>query len=889
MTDNRLLDRINNQALYCPLWAELVDVGDRRFGLDLSWLVLKPKFLGVFRGLFFGRWFVLALLVWSVLAEAGHWAFVPPQKKPLPTVRNVDWPSNELDRFILAKLEAVGVAPSKQASRSALVRRLYLDLTGLPPSPEEALAFVQDDSPRNYSRLIERLLASPYFGERQAQNWFDLARFADTSGYAADRTRNVWPYRDWVIAALNDNMPFDRFSIDQLAGDLVPNATPEQRVASAFHRHSMQAKGNNPRKEEFRIKGIVDRLQATGRTWLGLTLECAECHDHKHDPISQREYYELFAIFNNVPHLGTGYGVHGPMMSYMPVAARLEQERLAKRLAVLREQISLGQVKYEGLIGEWQTPTQVEDAARFSLAGSMTITAEIETTGAIGDIVSKYDWKAGERSYVFGVGGEGDEKSEPGKLFAWFSSEAETFKGVVAYGSRRVDDGQLHHVAVVFEAGQSVRFFIDGIEDEAVRIEGPIPNTVAQSARGLAVGAGFENSSKAMAFRFDGRLANVRLYDRVISNPSGLDLSKPEVAEYRRLAKHLAKAGGLSIEVPVMDELPEPRETHVLVRGDFKNKGDRVFADVPKIMPALLTANGASPNRLDFARWLFSGKQPLTARVAVNRIWQYHFGEGLVRTSADFGQYGARPSHPQLLDWLAVRFTESGWDVKAMHRLIVNSSTYQQASMRRAELGEVNPLNRLFAWFPRVRLPAEQIRDGALAAAGQLFARIGGPSVFPMQPAGLYEERGQDLPGNSNFKWQNSVGEEQFRRSIYTYWKRMMLHPVMSTFDAPTRQVCISKRSVTNTPQQALVGMNEPAMHTAALAMAKRLAKFGGDPEKVRQAFWLCYSREPDALELRQCLRFLEQQRKQRQLTRGEEWSALAAVLLNLDERLTLE
>jgi len=889
LTDNRLLDRINNQALYCPLWAELVDVGDRRFGLDLSWLVLKPKFLGVFRGLFFGRWFVLALLVWSVLAEAGHWAFVPPQKKPLPTVRNVDWPSNELDRFILAKLEAVVVAPSKQASRSALVRRLYLDLTGLPPSPEEALAFVQDDSPRNYSRLIERLLASPYFGERQAQNWFDLARFADTSGYAADRTRNVWPYRDWVIAALNDNMPFDRFSIDQLAGDLVPNATPEQRVASAFHRHSMQAKGNNPRKEEFRIKGIVDRLQATGRTWLGLTLECAECHDHKHDPISQREYYELFAIFNNVPHLGTGYGVHGPMMSYMPVAARLEQERLAKRLAVLREQISLGQVKYEGLIGEWQTPTQVEDAARFSLAGSMTITAEIETTGAIGDIVSKYDWKAGERSYVFGVGGEGDEKSEPGKLFAWFSSEAETFKGVVAYGSRRVDDGQLHHVAVVFEAGQSVRFFIDGIEDEAVRIEGPIPNTVAQSARGLAVGAGFENSSKAMAFRFDGRLANVRLYDRVISNPSGLDLSKPEVAEYRRLAKHLAKAGGLSIEVPVMDELPEPRETHVLVRGDFKNKGDRVFADVPKIMPALLTANGASPNRLDFARWLFSGKQPLTARVAVNRIWQYHFGEGLVRTSADFGQYGARPSHPQLLDWLAVRFTESGWDVKAMHRLIVNSSTYQQASMRRAELGEVNPLNRLFAWFPRVRLPAEQIRDGALAAAGQLFARIGGPSVFPMQPAGLYEERGQDLPGNSNFKWQNSVGEEQFRRSIYTYWKRMMLHPVMSTFDAPTRQVCISKRSVTNTPQQALVGMNEPAMHTAALAMAKRLAKFGGDPEKVRQAFWLCYSREPDALELRQCLRFLEQQRKQRQLTRGEEWSALAAVLLNLDERLTLE
>ena len=392
-----------------------------------------------------------------------------------------------------------------------------------------------------------------------------------------------------MIDALNDNMPFDRFSIDQLAGDLVPNATSEQRVASAFHRHSMQAKGNNPRKEEFRVKGIVDRLQATGRTWLGLTLECAECHDHKHDPISQREYYELFAIFNNVPHLGTGYGVHGPMMQYTPLEARLEQERLVKRLDELRSKIgALGQVKYEGLIGEWHSPTQVEDASQFSLTGSMTITAEIETTGAIGDIVSKYDWKAGERGYVFGVGGEGDEKSEPGKLFAWFSSEAATFKGVVAYGSQRVDDGQPHHVAMVFEAGQSVRFFVDGIEDEAVRIEGPIPKKVAQSARGLAVGAGFENSSRATAFRFDGRLANVRLYDRMISNPSGLDLSKPEVAEYRRLAKRLAKAGGASIEVPVMDELPEPRETHVLVRGDFKNKGERVFADVPEIMPALI-------------------------------------------------------------------------------------------------------------------------------------------------------------------------------------------------------------------------------------------------------------------------------------------------------------
>ena len=607
------------------------------------------------------------LFAWPSLVGAEHWAFLPPRILEPPVVRDSTWVRNGIDRFVLARMESEGIAPSPEASRSTLVRRLSLDLTGLPPTPDQALGFVNDDSPEGYSRLVERLLASPHFGERQAQDWFDLARFADTSGYAADRTRNVWPYRDWVIAAFNENMPFDRFSIDQLAGDLLPGATPEQRVASAFHRHAMQAKGNNPRKEEFRIKGIVDRLEATGRTWLGLTLECAECHDHKHDPISQREYYELFAIFNNVPHLGAGYGVHGPLMKYTPPAVGLAQT----------------------------APT---------------------------------------------------------------------------------------------------------------------------------------------------------------------------------------------IEVPVMDELPQSRETHLLVRGDFKNKGERVTAGTPKILPPLKAKGSEPPNRLDFARWLFSADQPLTARVAVNRIWRHHFGEGLVRTVADFGRYGDRPSHPGLLDWLAVRFVESGWDVKAMHRLIVSSATYQQAS-RRPDAELVDPQNRLLAWFPRVRLPAEQIRDGALAAAGQLSSRIGGPSVFPVQPAGLYEERGQDLPGNSNFKWLDSTGEGRFRRSVYTYWKRMMLHPVMATFDAPTRQVCMARRAVTNTPQQALVGLNEPGMHAAAQDLAKRLAKRGSDAAKVEQAFWICFSRPPDALERAKCLAFIKQQR----LAKREEWTALAAVLLNLDERLTRE
>jgi len=828
--------------------------------------------------------FLCVIIAWPSLALAEHWAFLPPKKTVPPVVQDSGWVRNGIDRFILARLESKGIVPSSSASRSTLVRRLSLDLTGLPPTPEQALASVDDDLPGAYLRLVERLVASPHFGERQAQDWFDLARFADTSGYAADRTRYVWPYRDWVIAAFNDNLPFDRFSIDQLAGDLIPGATAEQRVASAFHRHAMQAKGNNPRKEEFRIKGIVDRLEATGRTWLGLTLECAECHDHKHDPISQHEYYEMFAIFNNVPHLGTGYGVHGPLMKYTPSAARLERERLAERLAKLREELPLGQVLREGLIGEWQEATQVEDAGQYSLTGNLTITAEIQTNAPIGDIVSKYDWKAGERGFVFGVGGEGDENAEPGKLFAWFSSEAATFEGVVAYGSQRVDDGRIHHVAVVFESGRAVRFFVNGIEDTAVRIEGSIPKKIAKNVRGLAVGAGFENSAKATAFRFDGSLSNVRLYDRVITNPMGIDLSNPIVSEYRRLSGRLAKVAP-AFDVPVMDELSEPRETHLLVRGDFKNKGERVAAGVPKILPPLRLSDGRSPDRLDFARWLFSADQPLTARVAVNRIWRHHFGEGLVRTVADFGRYGDRPTHPELLDWLAVRFVESGWDVKAMHRLIVSSATYRQASRRRPDVETIDPQNRLLACFPRVRLPAEQIRDGALAAAGQLSAHIGGPSVFPIQPSGLYEERGQDLPGNSNFKWVNSTGEGRVRRSVYTYWKRMMLHPVMSTFDAPTRQVCVAKRTVTNTPQQALVGLNEPGMHAAAQGLAKRLAKRTSDSAKVQQAFWICFSRPPDVLEQAQCLEFVKQQR----LAKRDEWTALAAVLLNLDERLTRE
>ena len=830
-----------------------------------------------------GHWVLILGLFASVTfvnAAEKHWAFQPVKKPALPAVKDATWVRNPIDRFVLARMEASGVRPAEMAGKGTLLRRLSLDLVGVPPAPAELAAFEADDSPAAYAKVVKRLMASPHYGERMAQGWLDLARFADTSGYAADRTRNVWPYRDWVIRAFNDNLPYDRFSIEQLAGDLLTNATPEQQLATGFHRQAMQAKGNNPRKEEFRIKGIVDRLQTTGRTWLGLTLECAECHDHKHDPISQKEYYELFAIFNNVPHLGSGYGVHGPRMQYTVADPRRAQ--LVKRLAELRPKLGELGTKQPGVIGEWAGAAVEKDAAKFALTGSFTMTAELETKANIGNIVSKYDWKAGQRSFVVGVGGEGDAKAPPGHLFAWISSEAGAFRGVVAYGSLPVNDGQRHHVAVVFEAGKAIRFFVDGVEDRQVRLEGAPPASIAKSTRPLAIGAGYNNAAEPNAFRFEGRLEKVRLYNRVLANPSGLNLSKPLAKEYAQLSTELGKLKAQRLEVPVMMELPQPRATHVLVRGEFDKKGEAVRPGLPAFLPARHILERRPLNRLDFARWLFAPGHPLTARVEVNRIWQHHFGEGLVRTSADFGKHGAKPSHPQLLDWLAATFVESGWDRKAMHRLIVGSATYRQSSKMRVAKAEA-----LLARFPRRRLQAEQIRDSALAVAGLLDARIGGPSVFPDQPSGLYEERGQNTAGNSNFTWKNSVGNDRFRRSMYTYWKRMMLHPVLATFDAPPRQVCVAKRTVTNMPQQALVALNEPIFAEAAAALAKRLALGDkDDTAKITAAYRLCYARDPDAMERKLCLAFLADHRRRGE---GDAWTALASVLMNLDEWLVRE
>ena len=812
-----------------------------------SWKIVAVGYLFVFCSTFYA---------------SEHWAFKVPQRDKTETNK-----SDVIDLLIKTTLEKSDQTMRPLAPKSQLIRRLSYDLRGIPPSPSEVASFINDESVDAWKIVVDKFLESHHFGERMAQNWFDLARFADTSGYAADRTRNVWPYRDWVIKSINDNIPYDQFTVEQLAGDLLPGSTDDQKLATGFHRQAMQAKGNNPRKEEFRIKGIVDRINTTGRTWLGLTLECAECHDHKYDPISQKEYYELFAIFNNIPHLGTGFNTHGPKMKYLPDEDRSKVKDLQMKIKSLSPKSSnlIFPAESQHLLGKWKSSQRLQDPKLFSVTSDLTIFSKVKTTSSVADIVSKYDWKAGQRSFVFGIGGESQKNAVPGHLFAWISSSAEAWAGVEVHGSFPINDGKDHEVALVFDAGHSIQLVVDGIIDHAAKVIGKIPNSIAKSNRPLSIGSGYDNSLDKKAFSFEGTLSEVRIYNHafILKEQKNLGVLQSRIEELQSRA----------IEVPVMQELGKPRETHVLLRGDFKQKGERVFPDVPKVFskPEL----NRPMNRLDFAKWLVDKKNPLTSRVAVNYLWQHFFGSGIVSTSSDFGVQGEPPASLELLDWLALEFIESGWNRKHLVRLMVNSSAYKQESV------SYSLAQRFFGLMPRIRLPAEQIRDHFLTVSGLMDFRIGGPSIFPIQPEGFYEERGQNTPGNSNFTWKVSSPDERYRKSMYIYWKRMALHPSLSAFDAPTRQVCVSKRSISNTPQQALVTLNDPMFDECSRALSKKLSSWSDTSPDIiiDKAFMLCLSRLPDE----------EEKKKFIELFKKDGWYSVATVLLNLDESLTRE
>jgi hypothetical protein len=597
-----------------------------------------------------------------------HWALLPIKRPAVPEVG-----LHPVDAFIRERLTAEGLQPAVEAERATLIRRISLDLTGLPPTPEEVAAFVGDPDPQAYERVVERLLASPQYGERMAVDWLDAARYADTNGYQVDRDRMAYAWRDWVIRAFNDNKPFDQFTIEQIAGDLLPNATLEQRIATGFNRNHMLNEEGGIIPEEFLAEYTADRVETTATIWLGQTFLCARCHDHKFDPFTQRDFYSLKAFFHNISESGIGnYGVPSHLSS--PPFLKLISPETEAQLAVLKQQL---------------------EKVKLALA------------------------------------------QEP--------------------------------------ANKELMEQATKLTKEIADIENSIPTAL------------------------------------------------------------------------VMEELPQPRDTFILIRGEYNKPGEKVTAATPAVLPPM--RDDLPRNRLGLAQWLVDPANPLPARVTMNRHWQLLFGTGLVRTAEDFGSQGEPPSHPELLDWLSAEFISSGWDVKAMLRLLVTSETYRQSSRLTPALQQRDPDNRLLARGPRFRLQGEFIRDQALAIGGLLTARIGGPSVKPYHPPGLYE---QVTAGSGTNVYVPSKGDDLYRRSLYTYWKRSVPHPAMLMFDAPFREACTLRRPRTNTPLQALNLLNDPTYVEAARMLAQRMMLEGGDtPEtRLKFGFRLALAREPRSLEI---------------------------------------
>jgi hypothetical protein len=720
---------------------------------------------------------------WPAQGQTRHWAYVAPVRPGLPVVKNPDWARNPIDRFLLARLDQEKLAPAAAADRARLIRRAYLDLIGLPPTVAQVDAFTSDTRPDAYERVVDELLASPRYGERWARHWLDLARYADSNGFQRDGFRTIWPYRDWVVDAFNRDMPFDRFTVEQIAGDLLPNADLCRKIATGFNRcTTINVEGGTDR-EETRVNSVFDRVNTTATVWLGTTMACAQCHDHKYDPFSQTDYYRLFAYFNNT------------------------QEETAKGGEAVRE-----------FIGP-------------KLTVPMGPTREARRR----ELQAKRDPLAGD------------------------------FKKLLAKAAPRQAAWEKE---------------VQASKDQLAKLPAEVKKAL--------------NLAPAKRTKKQTQDLNDYYADQ-----------DPELKKHRQQLKEL-DAQLAELEPPttlVMAELAKPRVTHVLKRGNFLDKGPPVQPGVPEGLHPV--AKDAPPNRLGLARWLVDGKNPLVARVTVNRWWAEFFGHGLVATLEDFGSQCDPSTHPELLDWLAVEFQERGWSMKRIHRLIVTSAAYQQSSRVPAALLKRDPDNKLYARGPRIRLDAETIRDNALAVSGLLSRKMGGPPVFPPQPAGIW-----NVTGVVDNTYRPSQGEDRYRRGLYTMWRRSSPYPSFVAFDAPDRAACIVKRPRTNTPLQALTLLNDPVYVEAALALARRMAtdeRNMTDADRVVYGFRLCLARQPSAREADLLRQFYEQAlakyqadpapaRKLMQHLTGPRnldpvtwaaWFQVAAALLNLDEMIT--
>ena len=871
-----------------------------------------------------------------------HWAYLPPVAPMPPKVRNAAWVRNPIDAFVLARLEKEGLKPSPEAPKELLLRRASLDLTGLPPTIEELDVFLADKSPNAYEKAVDRLLASPHYGERQARIWLDLARYADTNGFEADYSRTMWKYRDWVINAYNRNMPFDRFTVEQLAGDLLPNPTIDQLIATGFHRNTMFNSEGGVDKDEAYFEVNLDRVGTTSTVWLGQTLACARCHDHKYDPFSQKEFYQLYALWSNLEYKVEGDHKFGQDKNYEPQieAPSPEQAAEKKRLASLMSQAEadLDHAKRGAAarVEAWErdarsvrwlelTSTRVETSTKAEVRreddGSFTVTgpAAAHDTYSVEVELSAGKW-TGLRLEV--LPDKSLPKNGPGKAssgnFILSKLEVEGVR-LGDFGTSFTQDGY-GTTGLTDDSGDTgwavypkpgVRHVLVAAFTEPIRtadaeklrlkltMNSPTwPEHVIGRFR-VSFTSADDPSRFAYADEVEQALAATPPSESAAKTLSGYALSvDPNVRTAQKaFEKVKAERDALQAKIPTALILREkksdgPITTPLHIRGEWLNAGDPVEAGTPAILPPLPA--GAKANRLSMAKWLVSPENPLTARVTVNRMWESYFGRGIVETSDNFGTQGSKPTHPQLLDWLATEFVRRKWDMKAIHRLIVTSATYRQSSNATAALLAKDPHNELLARGPRFRMEAEMVRDVALSAAGLLNLKVGGPSVYPSQPEGIW-----DSP-YSGERWMTSSGENANRRGLYTFWKRTAPYPAFMNFDATSREVCTAKRVRTNTPLQALTLMNDPAFLDAARALGSQMeAKPGLKPiQRIELGFRRATSRRPSAAESQALLKlvgatrtlYTKEPERAKKLAGGVEhavWMVVASTILNLDETIT--
>lgn len=828
-----------------------------------------------------------------------HWSFMPLSKSEPPAVKQESWPKNPIDNYILSRLEEKAISPSPQADASTLIRRVYLDLTGLLPSPGELQQFLDDQRPDAFEHLVDRLLASPHYGERWGRHWLDQARYADSNGYSVDSLREMWPYRDWVIKAHNDDLPFDQFTIEQLAGDLLPEATKLQKIATGFHRNTLINQEGGTDREQFRVESAIDRVNTTGAVWLGLTVSCAQCHTHKFDPITHREYFEMYAFFNSGSDQNNGGKtlpvikgeVFGNPVDLGPKSLSDKQRASLKAKWKAKEKARVDKLlaPQQASVPKWQTleATSVKTSSDqdlekqpgnsylvkpgYGLKDSITFSAQstLDKIGGIKLVTLPHKslpkngpGSAGNGNFVL-TGFELYIDGKPIKFSSAFADHEQKDYPIAGALDPKSAEGWAINSGIsgrpMNEAHQAVFVLhepIEGIKGKSLEFR-----LHHKRNDNYLVGHFAINIASATPVAPQAELE--RLFIALTVPENKLSKAEKSFLDSKFYAVHpeakKRPKSPLEANMMIMEDLPKPRDTYLLTRGDFtrpdKELGKLQPGGLSFVAPALPAKAGR--NRLDLAKWLVDSQNPLTPRVTMNRMWMRYFGRGLVETEEDFGTQGALPSHPDLLDWLGRTFIEKDWSMKAMHRLIVTSATYRQQSYTREDLQEIDPNNYLLARQSRIRVDAELIRDSALCASGLLTREVGGPGFYPEQPDGVYAFT------QSRKRWNASKGDDRYRRAMYTVFYRSAPYPLFTTFDAPDFSSVCTRRVKSNTPLQALTVANDPVFMEMARALALRIIREspGATTEAmIQSAFQLCVSRAPSAEELEVLTRYVKAQ-----------------------------